>query len=196
MTLTEHQRLRRLAGLSADNLEELALQQNKWETLISTSDKEEVGGELVDLVRQAYHNTPEGSFVNSLRDVIPSDWEVIDWDGDTSINATIFFRKPRGNEHWRGYKIQGIGHDGERVSKDRAVKKLVEMLNTSGYWLEGSDAMRAVLLKLQAPVVTDEQLLQRLFNDQSLKMIDRTTYRRKISNRVITESVFGKPALL
>lgn len=176
-------------------IEDVKLPKDQWETLISTADKEEVGDDLVQLVQQAYNNTPEGSFVNSMRDVIPSDWEVIDWDGDNSINATVFFRKPRGNENWVGYKIQGLGHDGQRASKDRAIKKMIELLGTRGYWLEGSDAMRAVLKRYQVPAVSNEQFLQRLFGDSQLRMIDKDTYQRKLSNRVITESVFGKPVL-
>ena len=175
--------------------EEVRLAKDQWETLLSTADKEEVGDELVNLVKHAYNNTPEGSFVNSLRDVVPSDWEVIDWDGDTSINATVFFRKPRGNENWQGYKIQGLGHDGQKPSKDRAIRKMIEMLGQRGYWLEGSDAMRAVLKKFQVPAITNEQFLQRLFNDSQLRMVDRDTYQRSLGNRIITESVFGKPIL-
>lgn len=176
-------------------IDDVNLPKDQWETLISTADKEEVGDNLIQLVQQAYNSTPEGSFVNSMRDVIPSDWEVIDWDGDESINATVFFRKPRGNENWTGYKIQGLGHDGQRPSKDRAIKKMIEMLSTRGYWLEGSDAMRAVLKKFQVPAVSNEQFLQRLFNDSQLRMVDHDTYQRKLSNKIITESVFGKPVL-
>ena len=175
--------------------EDVNLPKDQWELLISTADKEEVGDELVGLVQNAYATTPEGSFVNSLKDVIPSDWQVIDWDGDTSINATVFYRVPRGNENWVGYKIQGLGHDGQRQSKDRAIKKMIQMLETRGYWLEGSDAMRAVLKKFNVPAVQNEQFLQRLFGDSQLRMIDQDTYQRRLSNRVITESVFGKPIL-
>jgi hypothetical protein len=176
-------------------IDDVNLPKDQWETLISTADKEEVGDNLVQLVQQAYNATPEGSFVNSMKDVIPSDWEVIDWDGDQSINATVFFRKPRGNENWQGYKIQGLGHDGQRASKDRAIKKMIQMLETRGYWLEGSDAMRAVLKRYQVIAVSNEQFLQRLFNDSQLRMVNHDTYQRKLSNRVITESVFGRPIL-
>lgn len=56
-------------------LYEFVLPKNQWELLISSADKQELGGELVDLVRHAYSNTPHGSFVNSIRDVMPSDWK-------------------------------------------------------------------------------------------------------------------------
>ena len=175
--------------------EKVRLPKNSWEALISTADKEELGGELVDLVRHAYSNTPDGSFVNSIKDVIPSDWKVIDWDQDPDVDATVFYRGPRATESWTGYKIQGLGHDGQRASKDKAIQQLTLMLTKNGVWLEGSDAMRAVLKKFNVPAVQNEQFLQRLFADSQLRMIDTDTYQRKLNNKVITESVFGKPIL-
>lgn len=173
----------------------VTLTKGQWETLISTSDKEELGGELVDLVKHAYNNTPEGSFVHSIRDVIPSDWGVIDWDKDPDVDATVFYRAPRSNETWTGYKIQGLGHDGQGNSKTKAVQQIMHMLSQTGCWLEGSDAMRAVLKKSNAPIVTDEKFLQQLFNDRNLRMVADDTYQRRLSNRIITETVFGKPVL-
>ncbi len=175
-------------------LHEFALPKNQWELLISNADKEEVGGDLVGLVQTAYSNTPDGSFVNSLKDVIPSDWNVIDWDKDPDVDATVFYRVNRPGESWAGYKIQGIGHDGTRTSKDKALMKVQEMLQKRGWWIESSDAMRHILKKLNANPVTNEQFLQRLFKDPNLKMIDQDTYQRKLANgNVITETVFGYP---
>jgi hypothetical protein len=177
-------------------LYEFTLPKNKWEIVISSADKEDVGDDLVRLVQQAYNNTPDGSFVNSIRDVIPSDWNVIDWDSDPDVDATVFFRKNRPGESWTGYKIQGIGHDGTRTSKDKALSKLQELLNKQGWWIESSDAMRAVLMKYNAPIVNDEDLLKQLFNDNNLRMIDDNTYRRKLADgKYIIETVFGNPIL-
>ena len=69
------------------------------------------------------------------------------------------------------------------------------MLQQPGVWIESSDAMRATLKKLNAPIVTDEQLLKRLFNDPDLQMVNEDTYTRKIGNLTVTESVFGNPKL-
>ena len=176
-------------------LAEVALTKNQWELLVSNGDKEELGHELVDLVRHAYTNTPDGSFVNSIKDVIPSDWRVIDWDDEPDVDATVFYRHARGNETWSGFKIQGIGHDGAQTSKAKAVAQVRDMLTKQGVWIESSDAMRAVLKRHGAQAVTDEEFLRRLFNDPALEMIDADTYRRKLGNRVIEETVFGFPVL-
>lgn len=181
---------------AAEILSELELPKNAWELIVSNADKEEVGGDLVGLVQQAYSSTPQGSFVNSIKDVIPSDWNVIDWDQDPDVDATVFYRKNRQGETWIGYKVQGLGHDGTRTSKDKAVAKIQEMLARPGVWIESSDAMRHILKKLNTPSVTNVKLLQQLFNDPSLTMIDEDTYKRKLpSGQVITETVFGNPKI-
>lgn len=176
-------------------LHEFQLPKNKWELIIADADKEELSSDLVSLVQNAYHNTPDGSFVNSVKDVVPSDWNVIDWDHDPDVDAAVFYRSNRPAESWVGYKIQGIGHDGTRLSKDKAISKIQEMLSRNGYWIETSDAMRHVLLKLGATPVSNEKFLQTLFKDPSLHMISKTTYSRSLHDRRITESVFGKPIL-
>lgn len=178
-------------------LTEFELPKNKWEILISNADKEEAGTDLVSLVQTAYSNTPQGSFVNSIKDVIPSDWNVIDWDNDPDVDAAVFYRRNRGGETWSGHKIQGLGHDGTRTSKDKAISKIQELLNKNGVWIESSDAMRAVLKKYNAPVVTDVEFLRKLFNDPNLQMVDQDTYTRKLQGgATVTETVFGKPQLI
>jgi hypothetical protein len=172
------------------------LTKNQWELLISIADKQEAGDELVNLVKHAYSVTPKGSMINSLRDVIPSDWNVIDWDQDPDIDACVFYRKNRQGENWVGYKIQGVGHDGTRQSKDKAIGKVLELLQRQGVWIESSDAMRHVLHKMNAPSVKDEKFLQQLFNDQTLRMVQSDTYRRTLQNgQEIQETVFGHPKL-
>jgi hypothetical protein len=177
-------------------LQEFQLPKNTWELIMSNSDKEEVGTELVDLVKTAYSNTPKGSLINSLKDVIPSDWNVIDWDNDPDIDSCVFYRHNRPTETWIGYKIQGIGHDGTRTSKDYAIRKVQELLNKNGVWIESSDAMRHVLKKLNSTPIIDEEFLKKLFNDNDLTMIDVDTYERKLTDgTTVRETVFGKPSL-
>jgi hypothetical protein len=179
-----------------DFITELKLSKNKWELVVSNGDKEELGTDLVSLVRQAYSNTPHGSFVNSIKDVIPSDWNVIDWDQDPDIDSCVFYRRNRNNENWSGYKLQGLGHDGTRISKDKAINKIQELLSKPGVWIESSDAMRHLLKKLNVPAVTDEKFLQELFNDPELRMVDNDTYVRALTDgHEVTETVFGNPKI-
>jgi hypothetical protein len=175
---------------------EITLPKNVWELIISSADKHEVGTELVDLVKNAYSVTTRGSMINSLKDVIPSDWHVIDWDSDPDVDATIFYRFNRPGERWEGRKIQGIGHDGTRISKNKAIAKLNELLSEPGYWIESSDALRHVLKKLNSRSITNERFLQKLFNDSDLYMIDQDTYIRELGDgTTIRETVFGRPTL-
>lgn len=177
-------------------LHEFSVPKNQWMLIISNDAKQEVGKDLIDLVQTAYNNTPQGSFVNSIRDVVPSDWDIIDFDSDPDIDSCVFFRGPRSTESWQGYKIQGIGHDGSRPSKDMSIQKVYSLLNKSGWWIESSDAMRAVLKRLNVQSVSDQKLLQILFNDPELTMIDSDTYVRTLPNgNEITETVFGNPVL-
>lgn len=172
----------------------LELPKNQWVTDISNSAKQEVGGDLVGLVQTAYSNTPQGSFVNSIKDVVPSDWNVIDFDADPDVDSCVFYRGPRLNETWIGHKIQGLGHDGTRPSKDKAINKINELLRLPGWWIESSDAMRAVLKKYNAPAVTDVKVLRKLFNDPKLMMVDADTYTRILQDGgKVSETVFGNP---
>jgi len=173
---------------------DLKLTKNQWMADISNSAKQEIGGELINLVQTAYSNTSQGSFVNSIKDVIPSDWIIIDFDTDPDVDSCIFYRSPRGGELWSGHKIQGLGHDGTRASKDIAINKVNELLRLPGWWIESSGAMRTVLKKLDAPAITNVEVLQKLFNDPELTMIDTDTYTRilPIGGRV-SETVFGNP---
>jgi hypothetical protein len=174
----------------------LELPKNQWVVDVSNSDKQEVGDNLVNLVQTAYSNTPQGSFVNSIKDVVPSDWNIIDFDADPDIDSCVFYRGPRNSERWRGNKIQGLGHDGSRASKDKAIGKIHELLGNNGWWIESSDAMRAVLKKLNVPAITDVKLLQKLFNDPDLVMLDQDTYRRNLPNgQTVSETVFGNPVV-
>lgn len=175
-----------------NELDEVVLTPNKWHIVASNADKSELSDKLISAVQLAYAETPKGSFVNSLNDVLPSDWHVLDIDSDDDIDAAIFTRKNRSNESWQGTKIQGIGHDGARISKQRMLEKLSELLNKPGVWIEASGAMRAVLLKRQANLVTDVTVLNKLFG--KVRMIDKHTYQRKLANgEIITDTVFGNP---
>jgi hypothetical protein len=80
------------------------------------------------------------------------------------------------------------------MSKDYAIKKVHELLSKKGWWIESSDAMRAVLKKLNVQSVSDVRILQQLFNDPNLTMVDQDTYERQLPNgSTVTETVFGNP---
>lgn len=169
---------------------------NQWELLLSNPNKIQEGEKLVDLVGNAYKNTSMGSFVNTIKDVVKSNWAVIDCDDEPGIDACIFFRRSKSYENWVGRKLQGVGHDGARKSKLYIIKKMVNMLKEPGTWIEASEKLEEVLLSMGSTKVTDIELLQRLFPKSEFRMLDSGQYQRSLEDGTfVTESVFGIPKL-
>ena len=179
-----------------DIILEFRLRKNQWEFHISNAAKHEVSDDLINLVQTAYAGTAQGSFINNLSNLLPSDWAVLDFDSDPDVDSAVFYRGPRANETWTGFKIQGLGHDGTRPSKEHALSKMISMLNQPGWWIESSGALLKVLSKRGCPVVRDPSVLQALFPNTGLKMVDHATYTRRLpEGGSVTETVFGNPAL-
>lgn len=107
-------------------------QKNKWELLLANTKKKLEGKNLIELVNTAYSNTPLGSFVKTIKDVIKSHWFVIDLDEEEGLDACVFYREPKVNENWIGRKIQGIGNDGDQMAKKIVIEKLINLLGESG----------------------------------------------------------------
>jgi len=167
---------------------------NRWALIIADPDKHQWSDNLIQLVNNAYQNTSLGSFVNSASEVAASDWVALDWDPQPDLDCTVFYRKARPNEHWRGYKIQGIGHDGKTESKQKVIQRVKALLGKPGTWIESSDAMARTLGKLGMQPVTDERILNTLFPDSDLKMLDQNgNYERNAGNSRIREQVYGNP---
>jgi len=153
--------------------------------------------DLISIVQKAYQKAPEGSFIRSKRDLKSSDWHSIDIDDNPDIDATIFYRKPRGGEPWRGKKIQGIGHDGSRDAIDKVLSRLNGLLKMKGNWVEASDALEHVLYKMGVPYVDDEETARKVFPNSNLEMTgDKGRYKRELPDgKEIRETIFGKPVV-
>lgn len=178
-----------------DNLEE-DVKKNRWALLVADPEKHEWADNLIDLVKNAYSATSLGSFVQNAGQVAASDWVALDWDPQPDLDCTVFYRKPRANEAWTGYKIQGIGHDGKTESKQKVIQRTKALLTKPGVWIESSDAMARTLGKLGLKPVTDEQILQQLFPGSNLTMLDDNgNYERSTGGSTIREQVYGNPVL-
>ncbi len=150
------------------------------------------GQQLIYLVQNAYKKTKQGAFVNSKGDLPSSKWLAMDFDHDPELDVTIFYRKPRGNEPWKGYKIQGIGHDGTLTSIQVVLNKLKEILNKKGYWIEASDQLQKILYRMGAPYIKDQELARRIFPNTNLMFIGKKgKYVRNLGNKKIQETIFG-----
>lgn len=134
--------------LLENRLEALLKRKGEWILLSSSGEAMEIYKTLIDLVKNSYKNTQLGSFLKYRSDVGRSQyWEIINIDDDPEPDVCVFGRKPGSGEHWKGIKLQGLGHDGERISKDAAIEKVVSLLNKGGFWIEASDAVEKILRK-------------------------------------------------
>jgi len=113
-------------------METYKIQKYNWSLLVTTTAKTKLSSNLISLVQSAYAKTPQGSFVNTLKDVVSSNWVAYDWDKDPDADSVLFFRLARANEPWKGYKIQGIGHDTQRTSIDKVLVKVKNQLKKPG----------------------------------------------------------------
>ncbi len=169
---------------------------NQWELILSNPEKRINGKKLIDLVNTAYSNTKYGSFVKTVKDVVKSDWYVIDCDADEGIDACIFFRKQRKDEKWEGKKIQGIGHDGSKEAKKYIIDKLIDVLKEKGTWVEASDKLEEILQHNGCQRITDVEILQKLFPKSKIKMLSDGRYQRTLSSgKYVIESTFGNPTI-
>lgn len=145
--------------LLENRLESLLRRRGEWILLSSSGEAMEMYKTLIDLVSNAYKNTKLGSFLKYRSDVGNSQhWEIINLDDDPEPDVCIFGRKPGSHEKWRGIKIQGLGHDGQRISKAAAIEKIVTLLTKGGFWIEASDAMEKVLRGKNVSICEEEDV--------------------------------------
>ena len=181
-------------------MKEYKFPKNFWKLIITSTAKTKLSSNFIDLVQSAYAKTPQGSFVNTVNDVTPSEWIAYDWDKDPEADSVIFFRKPRSNETWKGFKIQGIGHDTQRISIDKVMTKVKRLLMKPGWWIEASDAMEHILYKdKNIPYVTNQYFANDLFPNSKLRMLGDPNkpgkYKRIVGGHEIKETIFGHPKL-
>lgn len=164
------------------------LAKNKWIDINPI----EFSDELISLVQNAYKKTDMGSFVNTTKDLIKSNWKAIDIDEYPDIEATIFYRKSRSNELFSNYKIQGIGHDGEKKSINVVLNKLRYLLEGGDYWVEASGSVEKILYDMDVSYINDENVIKKLFPNSNVKMLNnKGKYERTINGKIIQETIFG-----
>lgn len=173
----------------------MKLIKGKWELMLSTSFSDNNSQSVISLVEEAYKVTSLGSFIKTTKDVKSSNWEVLDWDQDPDPDVAIFYRSSRRGELWVGKKIQGIGHDGQRGSKDKVIERLVSLLKLPGNWIEASDAMARVLYSKGVNVVKSPTVVSLLFPDWNVNMTESGEYIRKIRATSYKETCFGRPVI-
>jgi hypothetical protein len=82
------------------------------------------------------------------------------------------------------------------MSKKVVIEKIISLLNEEGTWVEASDRLEEVLDKKGCKRITDLNILQKLFPESKIKLLENGQYERTLTNGGIAkESVFGIPNL-
>jgi hypothetical protein len=167
------------------------LPKNKWVDLPSDQ-KSEYAEDIFDLINTAY--TPIGGNLNykSAADVLgaeaDADYEVINIDDDPDPEALISYK-----EKQSGKKLTAMGHDGSKEAKSLSLNHIVDLLKKPGYYLEVSGKLQDILLSKGAPVVKDQELIQKVLKGKKLEFNEDGTYQRFIGGEKHTKTLLGKP---
>lgn len=178
--------------LTESKIESILKRKGEWTLMSSSGEAMEIYKTLIDLVNNAYQNTKLGSFLKYRSDVGKSQyWEIIDLDDDPEPDVCVFGRKPGSNEKWYGIKLQGIGHDGQRISKQSAVEKIVSLLNKGGFWIEASDTVESILRKKGVRVCKENEVTKAFPNGIDEYNPDGSYLRKLPDGKQIQETSFG-----
>jgi len=141
------------------------------------------------------------SYTNQGLDFSASNWQEMqskykatalkDIDNDKEPDAFIIYKNtPFGN------KLSLAGTNGKHEAKKEVVKKLIQLVNTSGWFIEASKKMEDIMSSVNAPAVTDpEKIKQIVGGEKDVEVLDNGYYTRKLSkvDKRITKRIYGKP---
>lgn len=143
--------------LFEDFINEFQIPSNKWIDIdLKKIDKDGMQ-EIWDMYTKTY--------LDAGMDLSADDWQEMqskykatalkDVDRDKEPDAFIIYKPTK----W-GNKIALLGTNGKKEAKSDVVKKLLQYVNTKGWFIEASLKMEEILSKSGAPVITDEDMIR------------------------------------
>lgn len=150
-----------------DLLSEDKYPKNKFFTITSSNELQQLADNLYDLVMTSYSSIGGHPSVRSSSDVNSSGintWVVADVDNDPEIDVTAFAKKRAG-----GSKFVGIGHDGEKPNIKKLLTKMTTLLKKKGNYMEVSgDAFRTFAVRGNVPIIEDEKLVRKVLKGKGI----------------------------
>ena len=170
-------------------LKEVSIPKNKWVPL-SGNDIKDLEVDILDLIQNAYG--PIGGHPNykSVSDLAGSDYEIIDLDDDSGLDAVTVTKQRAG-----GTKHVGIGHDGTSPGKRGAIGRTIDKLDEPSNYIEASGAIENILRKANVEQVTDEETIRKALKGKEIKMYDDGSYDRILGGKKYRKTMFGKPRI-
>ena len=171
---------------------EFQIPSNKWiEMDLKKIDKEGMV-QIWDMYTKTY--------LDAGMDLSADDWEEMqakykatalkDVDSDHTPDAFIIYKPTK----W-GNKIALLGTNGKKEAKSDIVKKLLQLVNTRGWFIEASLRMEELLSQANAPVIKDEEMIRDVVGaDKKPEFTQDGYYTRYLSKagKRITKRIYGK----
>lgn len=171
---------------------EFQIPSNKWIEM----DLKKIDKEGMIQIWDMYTKT----YLDAGMDLSADDWEEMqakykatalkDVDSDHTPDAFIIYKPTK----W-GNKIALLGTNGKKEAKSDIVKKLLQLVNTRGWFIEASLRMEELLSQANAPVIKDEEMIRDVVGaDKKPEFTQDGYYTRYLSKagKRITKRIYGK----
>jgi hypothetical protein len=173
-------------------LKEFQMPSNKWVDYNLTDIDREGGSEIWDMYTGSYLKRGMDLSANSWSEM-QSKYKAValkDVDNDAQPDAFIIYRPTKA-----GNKIALLGTNDKPAAKKDVIKKVISLVNTSGWFLEASLKMEEIMKASGAPVVKDENKIKAIVGDKDVEMMGDGYYTRRLSkvNKKIVKRMYGKP---
>jgi DNA topoisomerase IB len=114
---------------------------------------------------------------------------LIDVDGDQDIDAFLGYKRTR-----HGNKLAIVGTDGTRGAKAAAIRHMIQLSKTSGWYGEASHKVEQVLKSGGVPQVTDEALVADILQGKDIVFVGGGRYKRQLPGiGWVEKAIYGKP---
>lgn len=184
--------MKQYAKLFEDFINELEIPSNRWVDL----DLKAIDKAGMESIWAMYTDT----YLGAGMDLSANDWPEMqakykatalkDIDGDHLADAFIIYKPTK----W-GNKIALLGTNGKKEAKSDVVKKLLQLVNTKGWFIEASLKMEEILSKSGAPVITDEKMIRDVVGDDKKPEFTKDGYYTRFLSKAgkrITKRIYGK----
>jgi len=175
-----------------DFVNEFEIPSNRWIEM----DLKKIDKEGMQQIWDMYTKT----YLDAGMDLSADDWEEMqakykatalkDVDDDHTPDAFIIYKPTK----W-GNKIALLGTNGKKEAKSDIVKKLLQLVNTRGWFIEASLRMEELLSQAKAPVITDQEMIIDVVGlDKKPEFTQDGYYTRYLSKagKRITKRIYGK----
>ena len=102
-----------------------------------------------------------------------------DIDSDKEPDAFIIYKETR----W-GNKLALLGTNGKKKAKKEVVKKLLELVNTKGWFLEAGMKIEEILVANNAPYITNQAMIKDIVGVKKKPKFEEDGYYTRLLSKV------------